>query len=500
MIDPDKRRIVYLLHHEGMSIREISQRLHLSRNTIRRIIAQEGKAPSIIRKDKQEIDPQLLREVHQQCQGRIQRMHEILTEEKNIKVSYPTLTRMLRELGISNAPKKRCHRVPDEPGAEMQHDTTLYTIRLAGKPHKITASVLYLRYSKRRYLTFHRGFNRFQMKCALHQALTHWGYAASRCIIDNTNLARLRGTGKAAIINPEMSAFSQQYGFQFHCHEIRHPNRKAGNERSFWTAENNFLPGRTFESLEDLNEQALAWATERQENRPQGKVGLIPAKAFDHERAYLTKLTSHLPAPYRIHSRSTDQYGYVAFAANYYWVPGSARPEVKVLEYAKEIKIYHHREYLIVYPLPGDGVRNELFSPEGEPKPPHQPRQRRKPAREEEERLRAISPLVADYLDGVLKQKGHGRSRFLRSLLSLSRKMTPELFIKSIARAAQYRIEDIAVIDRIAFLHLQEGSTKLPAAGVDEHLMQREAYLEGSLTEVPDLTLYQERDIEDTES
>src|SRR2546422_7977994 len=33
------------------------------------------------------------------------------------------------------------------------------------------SSLLYLRYSKRRYLRFYRMFNRFRMKCFLHEAL-----------------------------------------------------------------------------------------------------------------------------------------------------------------------------------------------------------------------------------------------------------------------------------------------------------------------------------------
>ena len=85
-----------------------------------------------------------------------------------------------------------------------------------------------------------------------------WGYRARQCIIDNTNLARLRGTGANAVMVPEMEAFARQYGFVFRCHALKHPNRKAGEERSFWTVETNFLPGRTFQSLEDLNQQALA--------------------------------------------------------------------------------------------------------------------------------------------------------------------------------------------------------------------------------------------------
>ena len=65
------------------------------------------------------------------------------------------------------------------------------------------------------------------MKCFFHQALTHWGYTARQCIIDNTNLARLRGLGQHAVMVPEMAAFAHQYGFAFRCHERGHSNRKG---------------------------------------------------------------------------------------------------------------------------------------------------------------------------------------------------------------------------------------------------------------------------------
>ena len=55
------------------------------------------------RRDKQQIDPELLRSLHEQCRGRIQRMHEKLIEEEGVRVSYSTLTAMLRESGITKA-------------------------------------------------------------------------------------------------------------------------------------------------------------------------------------------------------------------------------------------------------------------------------------------------------------------------------------------------------------------------------------------------------------
>jgi transposase len=490
MIEADKRKAVFLLHQDGMCGREISRRLGISRSSVEVIIDQRGVMPQPVRKDKQVIDPQLLRTLYQQCQGRVQRLHEKLTEEEGIDVKYSTLTRMLRELGISQPQKTRCSRVPDEPGAEMQHDTTVYRIVLGNKTHKLIASLIYLRYSKRRYLKFYRYFNRFRMKCFFHEALMFWGYSAPLCIIDNTNLARLRGTGANAVMTAEMATFARQYGFVFRCHELGHSNRKAGEERSFFTVETNFLPGRSFLHLEDLNEQALSWSTVRMDNRPQTKTGLIPAKTFEHERSFLTQLPPHLPAPYRNCGRDTDQYGYISFDANFYWVPGTQRDEVTVLEYANRIKIYRHRECLAEYLLPPDGTRNTPFHPKGLPKPPYQPSNRKRPTQEEEKRLRALGPSVNAYLDGVLQAKGPGRHRFLRTLLALSRKMTAALFIQTIERAAKYRIDDIPTIQRIAILLLQQGAGTLPLAPVDEQFTQREAYLEGSLTEIPDLSIY----------
>ena len=493
MIEADKRRAVFLLHKEGMAVREISRRLGINRNTVDVIIEQQGVMP-VVERSRQHIDEELLRRLYEQCSGYAKRVHEKLIEEEGIRVTYQTLTRMLRQTGISKPTKVRCDRVPDKPGEEMQHDTTIYTVKLADRPVRLVASLLYLRYSKRRYLKLYRTFNRFRMKCFLHEALMFWGYSAETCIIDNTNLARLRGIGANAVIVPEMERFARQYGFKFLCHEKGHANRKAGEERSFWTVETNFLPGRTFQSLEDLNRQAFEWATERMEHRAQGKAGLVPAKAFEFERTYLQKLPLHLCAPYRDHLRDTDQYGYIAFARNYYWVPGTKRDEVKVVEYAQELKLYIAHTCVAQYPLPADGVHNETFSPQGEPKPHHKPKNQKRPTQQEEQRLRAIDERVGAYMDFALPPSGIKRHGFVRKLYALSRRITAELFVASIARAHTYRILDMKTIERIVALNLAHGPDALPHVEVDERFRERSAYLEGRLTESPDLSIYKQED------
>jgi hypothetical protein len=327
------------------------------------------------------------------------------------------------------------------------------------------------------------------MKCFFHEALTFWGYAARLCIIDNTNLARLRGTGAQALIQPEMEAFSRPYGFAYRCHELLHCNRKAGEERSFWVVETNFLPGRTFANLEDLNRQAFEWSTARLDNKPQGKAGLIPAQAFEHERAYLLPVPAHLPPPYKVHGRGTDAYGFMSFGANYYWVPGTRREDVKVLEYSNRLKIFQAGQCLAEYPLPADGVRNAKFSPEGQPAPPHHPHHRHRPTELEEKHLRALAPAVSAYLDFALPTKGLSRHPFLRRLLALlSRRMSVELFRQTLERARKYRITDLETIQNIAWLYLQQSPGQGPPVELDADFRQRPAYQEGSLTDPPQLS------------
>jgi len=485
-----------------MSLREITRRLHLSRNTVRTILKQKGEMPLGPRQDKIRIDEDLLRRLYAECQGWMERMHEKLVEEHGLEVSYSTVCRRVHELGLGQGrEQQRCQRMPDQPGAEMQHDTSPYQIQLGTTPTLLIASMLYLRYSKRRFLRFYRRFNRFGMKCFVHEALMFWGYAAKICIIDNTNLARLRGSGPDAVIVPEMADFAREHGFQFVCHKKGHANRKAGEERSFWTVETNFFPGRQFENLEDLNRQAFEWATVRLEHRPVEPRQCIPAEVFRQERGLLLALPPHLPAPYVCLDRLIDQYGYVAVDGNYYWVPGAGRGDVKVFVYSDHLKIQRGRQCLIEYRLAADGVRNDRISPPGLPAPPHQPNNRKRPTEGEEKRLRALAAAVDEYLDFALPSRsGLPRHHFVRELFALSQHMTSTLFLQTIERALHYRIADLGTLRRIARLSAQQGQMSLDwAAEVDDSFSEREAYQEGRLSEAPDLSVYGQRFEDDDE-
>ena len=101
-----------------------------------------------------------------------------------------------------------------------------------------------------------------------------------------------------------------------------------------------------------------------------------------------------------------------------------------------------------------------------------------------------MGDVVGQYLDALLKPKGIERHNMIRRLFALARTMTQALFVKSIERALKYEITAVETIERIALLYVHEGAEVLPSVEVDESFRQREAYLEGNLTDEPDLSDY----------
>jgi len=495
MINADKRQAVRTLSAEGRGKKEIARLLNISPKSVRRLLKNTGAVPSP-RQDKITVSEELLRRIYTECNGFSQRIYEVLTEEHGVAIGYSTLTRLMREMGIGQKHQHRYAHVEDVPGAEMQHDTSPHRVKLGNDIVLVQCSSLYLRYCKMRYIQFYRSFNRWRMKCFFYEALIRWGYSAKTCIIDNTNLAVLHGTGKDAVIHPEMISFAKPYGFTWLAHEKGHANRKAGCERSFWTAETSFLPGRTFSSLEDMNQQALSWS-ERFAQRPQAKTRLIPSELFESEKADLLKLSDSLQPPYQPHQRVLDAHGYLAFDGNYYWVPDEPelRPGCKVdlLQYPQEIKIFPYGLSSLLsafsYPLPAYSTKNKRFAPQGAVLNPYVPRQFKQNSQEEEKHLQAIDPLCGQYLD-FIKSSGdvHQKNRFIRDLYSLSRNMSKELLLATLSRALRYKVFSLEALQRMSRQLLQAECPALEGtAALTQDYEQRETFQAGRFSQENDL-------------
>jgi len=495
MIPVDDRKAVVTLHEKGIGSKKIARLVGIDVKSVKKIIAVGGEQQRRVRKDKIDVSEELLRTEYTRCKGYIQRMHEVLTEEHKLCLSYATLRRLLQQYSIGVKDSQRSEHVGDIPGEEMQHDTSDHWLEVGGKKIKLICSGLYLRYSKMRYIRYYRRFNRFVMKCFMDEALRFFGYTARRCIIDNTSLVIDYGSGCNAVFSNEMVVFARNYGFEWYAHAIRHANRKAGKERNFHTVETNFIPGRTFASLTDLNCQAFEWATQRYARRPQSRTGLIPAELFEQEKSELIRLPEFIHPPSQSHKRIVDQYGYIAFDANYYWVPPTRATEVNVIEYAGEITIYDSAHNCLIKHLKFDELtKNEVTPrPKGTKKTSRcrQPNNFKRDYRHQQQELEQMDASVKNYIDFILSRDSgvSCKGKYISGLHTLMKKTTPQLFITAIKRAMTYKITSIHQMYNIFSQILKQPlSQPLPSESVGSY-QQRPEYIEGRFTQENELEL-----------
>jgi transposase len=488
MITQDEQTTVLTLWNQGNSRKKIARLVHIDVKTVRKILAAQTKTGATIRKDKAVIDDMLLEQLHHDCNGYVQRMYELLTEEHGISIGYSSLTRLVRDKGLGVKLKQPACHEPDVPGEEMQHDTSEHKVLIGGKLRKVISSGLYLRYSKMRYVRFYRRFNRFTMKCFFDEALRHWGYCAHTCIIDNTHLAILYGSGSSAVMCLEMIGFANNYGFTWKAHAIRHANRKAGTERNFYTVETNFLSGRTFDTLEHMNIQSIQWCTERFAQRPQAKTKLIPVALFETEKSALVKLPDYISVPSLEHHRLVDEYGYISFDGNYYHVPQSLRKRmVTVIQYANHLGVMDGITEAIRHLIAADGIKNErIVEPGYIPLPRYAPQNRKLNCEHEDKKLREMGETFAYYLDQAKSPQSGVKQRpaFIRGLYALARHLGASLLEQALKRALAYNVFDLGAIERIAWQFLEISEDKsVNSSDTGEDYQDRPTYREGKSTD-----------------
>ncbi len=91
------------------------------------------------------------------------------------------------------------------------------------------------------------------------RAFEHLGGVAATCLYDNMKVVVSGFDGHEPIYNPRFLAFATHYGFKPWACRPRRPRTKGKIERPFAYAENSLLNGRTFQSLEQLNDVTRWW-------------------------------------------------------------------------------------------------------------------------------------------------------------------------------------------------------------------------------------------------
>ncbi|MBI4628438.1 MAG: transposase, partial [Candidatus Rokubacteria bacterium] len=212
-------------------MRAIARALAVSRAAVRDVLRRgTAEVPRLARPEKALEHREDILQLLQQCDGSFMRVHEELTK-LGLQLSYPALTAFCRRHGIGQVPKQPAGRYDFAPGQEMQHDTSPHDLHLGGKVRRVQTASLVLGYSRMLFFQFYPQFRRFECKVFLTDALRYLDGACQTCMIDNTHVVVLKGTGPAMLPVPEMAAFAERFGFTFVAHAVGDANRSGGIER-----------------------------------------------------------------------------------------------------------------------------------------------------------------------------------------------------------------------------------------------------------------------------
>jgi hypothetical protein len=453
MLDEHTRTTILKLHEAGHGKRAIARALRLSRGAVRKVIASgSAEISALSRDEKAAAHHDAIVELYAECKGNLVRVHEEL-EAQGATLSYPALTAYCRRHGIGHEPKQPAGRYPHKPGQEMQHDTSPHTAHIGGRERKVQIAGLALAYSRLCFIQLYPRFTRFECKVFLDEALDYVGGVCPVCMIDNTSVIVLRGTGADMVPVPEMAAFAEQRGFEFQAHEKGDANRSAVVEVLFNHVQKNFLAGRKFADFADANRRAIVWCDGVNAEFSR-KLHASRRELFASEQPLLEPLPIWRPDVYRLFDRIVDLEGYVHVHGYCYEVPSPLiGRRLEVRETKKGLLFFDGPRLVATHERRDDGPRRVLL-PEAE-------RQRRRQRRHEriaaeEAQLRTQLPELSDYIIELRKRAPRGRAlsrvrRLRRMLVDYPRGP----LMKALGDAAHYGLYDLDRVERMVLRNIR---------------------------------------------
>ena len=432
--------------NRGWARRRIARTLGVSRETVRRVIESgTAEVPRLDRSEKATPYRERILELFVGCKGNLVRVHEELLAS-GCEISYQALTAFCRRHEVGKKRQPRAGTYYFEFGQEMQHDTSPHRVTIGGTRKLAHAASLIFCRSRMMFFQYYPAFTRFECKLFLTDAVTYFGASCASCMIDNTHVVVLEGTGANMVPVPEMVAFAKQLGFVFVAHEKGDANRSARVERPFDYIDNNFNAGRSASDWKDLNRQAIEWC-DRDNVRSRRSLQASPRELFAQERAYLAALPEWLPEVYRLHHRLVDVNGYVSVNTNRYSVP-LAIPVGRRLE-ARETKdrvdLYEGPRLIASHEREWERLRRRITDPSHRSRrPPRQPE-----VTSEEKTILELAPELASYV-AQLRARGRGlRTRRMRTLLSLLRDYPREPLVSALVEAERYGLYDLQRVEHM---------------------------------------------------
>ena len=316
----------------GASMRRIAQSLHISRRTVKRVLDQIDQVRSADStagpsRPRSRRGSQL--DAHQGAITDLlarypdittQRIHEEL-RRLGYQGSYSLLCQRVRELRPRPVVSP-VRRFETAPGEQAQMDYSTYDVDFTTEGRRRVYAFSYvLGYSRRQYLHFVESQD-FATTIRQHiRAFEHLGGVAATCLYDNMKVVVSSYDGDEPVYNPRFLAFAAHYGFRPIACRPRRAQTKGKVERPFGYVESSLLGGRSFRSLEHLNETTTWWLAEIADVHVHRQTKARPVDRHAEEQPHLLPLPARPFDASEVAYRTVDAEGFVVYRNNFYATP-----------------------------------------------------------------------------------------------------------------------------------------------------------------------------------
>lgn len=344
MLSDDQWSEIRLMAKSGKPIKQIARDFGISKNTVRKVIRTEIRRPYARTVNKSgvldEFMPFLTARAPEVNFNATILFREL--KEQQYMGGYSTVKNAVRPLRSAfQQAQAACIRFETPPGHQAQMDWGSAWVMLGTEKVRIRIFVLVLCYSRCIYVEFTLD-EKLPTLISCHENAFDWfGGLTEEILYDNPRTIVLHRGTEEARLNPSFLDFCRYWGYRPRLCRPYRAQTKGKVESGVKYVKRSFLPGRTFSSLSDMNEQVQYWIRTVADVRIHGTVHEQPASRFtreelrphQHRSGYVLEVCQ---------MRKVASDCLVSYGSSRYSVPWKyIRQLVAIREQSGKIQIYH---------------------------------------------------------------------------------------------------------------------------------------------------------------